>query len=136
MERYYKYRKNDGTIRNIYYDKIQFYNNKKYNKTPYQKEGDTHAVLWDIENDGWRTIILEKIILPGFLKFKRQNVNDSGNNNSIDEVCMITLDDKVEDMQWFIAKGILIGLILSVMCSYFSYMTEYYNNLFIERSHI
>ena len=53
----YKYKKLDGTIRNITCDNKK---TKLFNLSNNSK--DTHALIWDIENNGWKTLIIENII--------------------------------------------------------------------------
>ena len=136
MQCYLKYQKKDGTIRNIYYDKIKFYNINKSNdeskddKHLYPNDDDTHAMLWDIENESWKTIILENIIHYYPFSIQRQN----GVDYRDDEIK--TLDDRIEDNSIFIFKSIILGIIGSSILTLITNLHNYYTDYNIERSHI
>lgn len=139
MQCYLKYQKKDGTIRNIYYDKIKFYNinksndestGEKYDKHIYPNDDDTHAMLWDIENESWKTIILDNIIHYYPFSIQRQN----GVDYRDDEIK--TLDDHIEDNSIFIFKSIILGIIGSSIFTLITNLHNYYADYNIERSHI
>lgn len=142
MQCYLKYKKKDGTIRNIYYDKIKFYNSKKlvdesngekYYKHLYPSDNDTHAILWDVESESWKTIILDNIIHYYPFGIERQNAVDDRDDR---DDYIKTLDDNIEDNSIFIFKSIILGIIGSSIITILTNLYNYYSNYDIQRSHI
>ena len=63
MTTIYNYKKKDGTTRNITVDPSKTQEFRPMQAFFWEWDtDDTHMRVWDIENEGWRTLIMENII--------------------------------------------------------------------------
>lgn len=129
----YKYKKRDGNIRNIVCDETKI---KKFNFS--NNSEDTHALVWDLENKGWRTLILDNIIFDADQEHVAgDSKTESFDSDSFDphkfDVYEILGNCEVDDFVKFTVKGILVGVVLSCLLNSFTFATHYYTNLFDEK---